>query len=49
VEANIFDALAHSLKDSNASLKMKTTEKGIGVQSLTNNTSKVEKHVGVPR
>jgi hypothetical protein len=49
VEANIFDAPAHSLKDSNASLKMKTTKKGIGVQSLTNNTSKVEKRVGVPR
>jgi hypothetical protein len=49
VEANIFDAPAHSLKDSNASLKVKTTKKGVGVQSLTNKTLKVEKRVGVPR
>ncbi len=39
----------HSLKDSNVSLKVKTTEEGVGVRSLINNTSKVEERVGVSR
>jgi hypothetical protein len=33
----IVDAPPNFLKDSNASTKMKTTEKGIGVHSLTHN------------
>jgi hypothetical protein len=32
------DAPSNSLKDSNASLKMKTTKEGVGVYSLTHNT-----------
>ncbi len=40
------DASPHSLKNSNASLKMKTTKEGIGVHSLICNTSRVEGHVG---
>jgi len=37
------DAPPHSLKDSNVSLKVKTTEEErIGVRSLTHNTSRVE-------
>jgi hypothetical protein len=38
----------HSLKDSNASPKVETLEKKVGVHSLTCNTSKVEGHVGAP-
>jgi hypothetical protein len=30
------------LKNSNASLKVKTTEEGVGVRSLTRNTSRVK-------
>jgi hypothetical protein len=43
------DAPPHSLKDSNASPKVKTIKEGVGVCSLTHNTSGVEKHVGAPR
>jgi len=38
----------HSLKDSNVSLKMKTTKEGIEVRSLAYNISKVEGFVGAP-
>jgi hypothetical protein len=45
----IIDTPPHSLKDSNASLKMKTTEKErVKVHSLVRNTSKVEGHVRAP-
>ncbi len=44
------DATPHSLKNSNASLKVKTLkEKRVGVHFLTRNTSKVEGHAGTPR
>jgi len=42
------DAPAHSLKDSNANLKMKTLEKGVGVHSLAHNTLGVVGCVGAP-
>jgi len=38
------DTPPHSLKDSNASLKVKTME-GVGICSLTHNTLGVKKHV----
>ncbi len=38
----------HSLKDSNVSLKMKTTKEGIEVRSLAYNILKVEGCVGAP-
>ncbi len=43
-----YDAPPHSLKDSNASPKVKTM-KGVGVCSLTHSTSWVEGCVGAPR
>ncbi len=39
---NILFNTPHSLKNSNASLKVKTTEKGIGVCSIVCNTSGIE-------
>jgi hypothetical protein len=36
------------LKYSNANPKMKTTEEGVGVCSLTRSTSKVKRNVGAP-
>jgi hypothetical protein len=43
------DAPSHSLKDSNASLKLKIMEKeGIGVRSVTRNSSGVEGHARAP-
>jgi hypothetical protein len=47
--ATKIDAPPHSLKDSNASLKMKTMEEGIGVHSLTHNTSGVKGRAGASR
>jgi hypothetical protein len=44
-----YDAPPHSLKDSNASPKMKTMKKGVGVCSLVRNISGVEGCVGAPR
>jgi hypothetical protein len=44
----LHDAPPHSLKNSNANLKMKMMEEGVGVRSLTHNTSRVEGRVGVP-
>ncbi len=38
---NIFDAPANSLKDSNASLNVKTMEEGVGLLSLIYSTSGV--------
>jgi hypothetical protein len=40
------DAPPHFLKDSNASLKVKTTEKGVTICSLVCNTLGVEGRVG---
>jgi len=40
------DTTPHSLKDSNASPKVETTEKRIGICSLVRDTSRVEGHVG---
>jgi hypothetical protein len=41
----VLDTLPHFLKDSNASPKVKTMdEEGVGVCSLTSNTSGVEGH-----
>jgi hypothetical protein len=40
------DTPPHFLKDSNANLKMKTTEKGIGVHSLVYNTLGVKGRAG---
>jgi hypothetical protein len=43
------DAPSHSLKDSNANLKVKTTkEERVGVWSLVRSTLGVEGHVGAP-
>jgi len=42
------DAPPHSLKDSNASMKMNTME-GVGVRSLACNILGVERHVGALR
>jgi hypothetical protein len=44
------DTTLSSLMDSIVSPKVKTTEgKGVGVHSLTRNTSRVEGHAGVPK
>jgi hypothetical protein len=43
-----YDAPPHSLKDLNVNPKMKTTEKGVGVCSLTHNTSGVKGHARAP-
>jgi hypothetical protein len=44
------NAPPHSLKDSNASPKVKTIkEKGIGVHSLMHNTLRVEGCAGAPK
>ncbi len=40
------DTPPHSLKDSNVNSKVKITKEGVGVCSLTCNTSRVEGHVG---
>jgi hypothetical protein len=45
----IYDAPPSSLMDSIASPKVKTMEEGVGVCSLTRNTSGVDGHVGVLR
>ncbi len=42
------DTSSHSLKDSNASPKMKTTEEGVWVRSLACNLSGVKGHVKAP-
>ncbi len=50
ITIKVYDALPHSLKDSNVSLKVKRTEKErIEICSLIRNTSRVEGHVGAPR
>ncbi len=45
----LFDAPPHSLKDSNASLKVNTSKEGVGICSLVRNTSRVEGHAKVLR
>ncbi len=46
----VYDAPPHSWKESNVSLKMKTTEdEGVGVHSLIRNTSKVKECVRASR
>jgi len=40
------DAPPNSLIDSNASLKVKTMEKGVRARSLVHSTSRVERRVG---
>jgi hypothetical protein len=50
ITIKVYDAPPHSLKDSNASSKMKTTEKEkIEICSLICNASRVDGHVGAPR
>jgi hypothetical protein len=46
LESLSYDAPSHTWRDSNASSKVKTTEEGIGVRSLTRSTSKVQGRVG---
>jgi hypothetical protein len=43
------DAPPNSLKDSNASSKMKTTKERVKVHSLVHSTLGVKGHVGAPR
>ncbi len=50
ITISVCDAPPHSLKDSNANLKVKTIEKErIKVRSLTHSTLGVEGHVGALR
>jgi len=48
-KSNVINAPQHSLKYSNASLKVKAMEKGIGVRSLTHSILGVKGHVGALR